>query len=102
MSPAPFYVQDVARRQPQAPGPMLRIEVAHEYVEDVPALFKAAARAEINQEVAVYSTITGNFLCKGHVEAVLHGTASIRITARIGSGGVQRYRALQAGGRVKR
>ena len=76
MSPAPFYIQDIPRRQSQTTGPMLRVEVAYEYVEDVPALFEAAARAEINQEVAVYSTITSNLLCKGRVEAVLHGKAS--------------------------
>ena len=101
MSPAPVLVRDVPRRQPQSSGPMLRVDVAYEYVEDVPALFEAAARADINQDVAVYSTITGNLLCKGRVEAVLHGKASIRITARV-SNGAHRYQALQVGGRVVR
>ena len=100
MSPAPFYVQDVPRRQSQTTGPLLRVEVAYEYVEDVPALFETAVRAEINQEVAVYSTITSNLLCKGHVEAVQHGKASIRITARVSSG-ARCHQALQVGGRVK-
>ncbi len=101
MSPTPFYVQDVPRRQSQATGPLLRVEVAYEYVEDVPALFETAARAEINQEVAVYSTITTNLLCKGRVEARQHGKVSIRITARVSSG-ARRHQALQVGGRVKR
>lgn len=98
--PAPIIVRDVPRLAP-APLPALQVQLAYQFVEDVPARFSVAILAQVDQKVVIQSSVTGNTLAHGVVEAFQHGRASVRITARASRYPGPRSSALQVGGRKR-
>jgi hypothetical protein len=98
--PKPIIVHDVPRRT-QAQPPALQVQVAYQFVEDVPARFTVAVSAQVGQKVSIVSSITRNTLAVGIVEAFQHGTASIHITGRASRCPGPRSSALQVGGRQR-
>jgi hypothetical protein len=98
--PAPITVHDVPRRASAQP-PALQVQVAYQFVEDVPSRFTVAALVQPGQKVSIVSSITGNTLAHGVVEAFQHGTASIHVTARASRCPGPRSSALQVGGRQR-
>ncbi len=98
--PAPIIVHDVPRRPPTRP-PALQVQVAYQFVEDVPSRFAVAILAQVGQKVSIVSSITGNTLAHGDIKAFQHGTASIHVTARASRCPGPRSSALQVGGRQR-